>query len=541
MFRAPHMPHNQAVGGTVPGYAGHRPAAFQTHGETAWGGVPQHLADEVPGQGFSLPATTAFSEIGQPYKPHVQDRTDQFRSSVGGIKVGYGGHVPGHQNHFGSNHQGNVPRHDASPQVFIHGSPPRPPTEGEIRKAEFEPARHLAQATGTARQHHEVHGAGRVAPFGLDHDNAPYITETTRVNGAGGPRGQVMARNSLAPSSDKWPRGNGPAAQQRGRHAASPDSVMFSSGQSPGAVAAGLYQRDVHGVRSCNASQFVYSPPSSGPSHSGPSHSGVYDPKRGGLGPNPDLHGTAKIGLQHAPHPSDRGGSRLNQFLNGAGQMDDVIDAPTGGFAPPPGVTHAAAVKTRVPSHAYETQQQQHQPNNNNTPPPTAHRGYGSTPRTAEAKRNQSRMPLMAPASGASSPPANPFSSRLLGAMSPHHSQRSPSATPPVTPPLTPTSRSQGRASGTRYATDPVGQRGHAQHGTPGAMTRQPQRTPSPSPQQQQTFASASLKQAAWQAVPSMRGERSSGNEFLGRGARPASPRAWRREPPEEQAWLYEA
>ena len=111
MFHAPHVPHQSAVGGTLPGYAGHRPAAMNTHGESAWGGVPQRIDDHaVPGQGMALPRTTAFEEVGQGFKPHEHNRTEQFRSAVGGIKVGYGGHVPGEKNHFGSNHQGQLPR-----------------------------------------------------------------------------------------------------------------------------------------------------------------------------------------------------------------------------------------------------------------------------------------------------------------------------------------------------------------------------------------------------------------------------------------------
>ena len=195
MFHAPHMAHQAAVGGTVPGYAGHRPAAVNTHGESAWGGVPQRILEEsVPGQGVALPRTTACEEVGQAYKPHDLNRTENFRAAVGGIKVGYGGHVPGEKNHFGSNHQGKLPRVEyEQPQAFPQGSPPRPLSEGEVRKLEFEPAWHLAQASGTAKQHYEVaHRSGRAAPFGLDSTNAPYQTEQARPNGTGGPRGQQM-------------------------------------------------------------------------------------------------------------------------------------------------------------------------------------------------------------------------------------------------------------------------------------------------------------------------------------------------------------
>ena len=114
---------------------------------------------------------------------------------MGGIKVGYGGHVPGERNHFGSNHQGQLPRVEYSEPAQSHASLRGPLSEGEIRKMEFEPAWHLAQATGTAKQHFEVHHrSGRSAPFGLDSTNAPYVTEQSRPLGTGGPRGQLMTR-----------------------------------------------------------------------------------------------------------------------------------------------------------------------------------------------------------------------------------------------------------------------------------------------------------------------------------------------------------
>ena len=77
-----------------------------------------------PGQGTALPRTTQFEEVGVEFKPHEQSRSERFRGQVSGIKVGYGGHVPGAQNHFGSNHQGQVPLRDAA-SIVPHAAPPR--------------------------------------------------------------------------------------------------------------------------------------------------------------------------------------------------------------------------------------------------------------------------------------------------------------------------------------------------------------------------------------------------------------------------------
>ena len=394
MFHAPHVAHQAAVGGTVPGYAGHRPVsedplrprhtlspgpssvlccrqillrcllpssdpssllplrpqlAAQTHGETAWGGVPQRLDEAVPGQGVSLPRTTAFEEVGQPYKPHEHNRTEAFRAAVGGIKVGYGGHVPGERNHFGSNHQGQLPRVEYSEPAQSHASLPGPPSEGEIRKMEFEPAWHLAQATGTAKQHFEVHHrSGRSAPFGLDSINAPYVTEQSRPLGTGGPRGQLMTRAN---------GGSSRATAMAGREGASGGVLSEFHGlqrhaagaarAQPGAVAQSLYDRDVNGQRAVRVSEFVYSPPHALPL------------AVGNASGNADLTqhaGSASIGLQHSASPGSRGGSRLNQFINGAGAMDDWVDAPHAGFPAPPDVTASRAMRARQPSHAYETE-----------------------------------------------------------------------------------------------------------------------------------------------------------------------------------------
>jgi len=114
---APHNDHSyrDAVGGIVPGYAGHRPEAVNVHGESAVGNVPGTLeANRAPGQGWSVDHrdTTAFQTLGAEYKYRSMDKAEAFRETVGGVKSGYHGHVPGAQNHVGSAHVGGVPLHD---------------------------------------------------------------------------------------------------------------------------------------------------------------------------------------------------------------------------------------------------------------------------------------------------------------------------------------------------------------------------------------------------------------------------------------------
>ena len=79
-----HKPFVEAVGGVLPGYAGHLPGAINTSGESTYVGVPQTLEPGLaPGQGtlntLQHRGTTAWQEIGEPYKPAARaDLTDQF-------------------------------------------------------------------------------------------------------------------------------------------------------------------------------------------------------------------------------------------------------------------------------------------------------------------------------------------------------------------------------------------------------------------------------------------------------------------------------
>ena len=89
---ATHHDFQDAVGGVLPGYQGHRPGAVNTSGEAAFGGVPTHLEAGVPpGQGtlrtLASRPTTAWQEVGEQYKHVSADRNDAFKESVSGVKV----------------------------------------------------------------------------------------------------------------------------------------------------------------------------------------------------------------------------------------------------------------------------------------------------------------------------------------------------------------------------------------------------------------------------------------------------------------------
>ena len=199
-----HKPFVDAVGGVLPGYAGHRPGALNTNGESAFVGVPQTMEESLPpGQGtlstLADRGTTSWQEIGEQYKTSSADANDQFRGRVGGVKVGYGGHVPGAMNHYGAMHQGGVPVHDYTPATSQRATP-RTPTTSELRKHTFINAPQLAQSDGTRRQYVGVHGASNSAPFGVDETNH-YQTESSRV----GPRTQNGASPGDAHARSRTP------------------------------------------------------------------------------------------------------------------------------------------------------------------------------------------------------------------------------------------------------------------------------------------------------------------------------------------------
>uniref|UniRef100_A0A7S2BUP0 Uncharacterized protein n=1 Tax=Haptolina brevifila TaxID=156173 RepID=A0A7S2BUP0_9EUKA len=194
-----HREFTDAVGGVVPGYGGHRPGAMNTSGESAFVGVPMTMEDGPLGQGtlntLQTRNTTAWSEIGEEYKPAHADVTDRFKDSVSGVKVGYGGHIPGAKNHYGSSHEGGVPMREYVPAGSQRPATP-PPTAAELRKHTFVNAQELAQSTGTRRQYDGVRGASNSAPFGVD-ERVRYQTESSRTGG----RNQLGASPGSQPST----------------------------------------------------------------------------------------------------------------------------------------------------------------------------------------------------------------------------------------------------------------------------------------------------------------------------------------------------
>jgi len=103
----------EAVGGVMPGYAGHRPGARDVNHKMAFGGVPTFNPPSQrtpPGQGARLDnrPTTAFHEYGVGWKMPEERGNEDFRATVGGVKVGYTGFVPGARTHHGSSHVGGL-------------------------------------------------------------------------------------------------------------------------------------------------------------------------------------------------------------------------------------------------------------------------------------------------------------------------------------------------------------------------------------------------------------------------------------------------
>ena len=416
------------------------------------------------------------------------------------------------------------------------------------------------------------HRSGKTAPFGLDPTNAPYVTEQARPNGTGGPRGQQM--NGSSPPRREPALGGREGASggvlsgfdhlQRQAAAAQSQPAL------PGAIAQSLYDRDVNKVGSAapHTSSFVYSPPGTAGGGAHPHPLAV-----GNASGNADLTrhgGSAKIGLHHSAAPANRGGSRLDQFTNGAGQMDDWVDAAHRGFPAPPDEVARRAQQARQPSHAYETemfnprgsyhlsQMGIERASGASTPPPTAASGKHRSRIGGHAPDGTARPRAMSPVpfSTVSTPPrphspqptggdaadSNPFSSRLRSPLNSNRStprsaaraasgvdqirrygQGSRAATPPATPPLTPTGgggRTYGRPTGSQYVSDP-------RRGSP------------PQPQPQVQSAPPQVR-SDWRGVPAIRE-----GPWGGHGRAP-SPRAWRREGGGEGGgeggnWMYEA
>ena len=98
----------------MPGYAGHRPQARDIVAQPGCGSVPFKMEPRtLPGQGQFLNnrPTTAWASyrtdgMGEKVVLDKPSVTDQFKQSMGGVKLGYTGHVPQARSHFGTPHYG---------------------------------------------------------------------------------------------------------------------------------------------------------------------------------------------------------------------------------------------------------------------------------------------------------------------------------------------------------------------------------------------------------------------------------------------------
>ena len=81
--------YRTAVGGFLPGYAGHRPGNEKIVGNTSFGGVPfQRPVNRAPGQGFGTRLTTYHCETGRHYPKNMISNDEVFSSvkQVAGVK-----------------------------------------------------------------------------------------------------------------------------------------------------------------------------------------------------------------------------------------------------------------------------------------------------------------------------------------------------------------------------------------------------------------------------------------------------------------------
>ena len=109
----------------MPGYAGHRPQSKTVVAKAAIGGVAFRTdVDALPGQGTNLhnrPTTTFQSFLkngaGERVVHEKPSRTDEFKRAIGGVKLGYTGHVPQARSHFETPDHGGCDGPDKGGQV----------------------------------------------------------------------------------------------------------------------------------------------------------------------------------------------------------------------------------------------------------------------------------------------------------------------------------------------------------------------------------------------------------------------------------------
>lgn len=109
-------------------------------------------------------------EVSHPSFERATPEEAAFRNAIGGLKVGYKGHIPGGKYHFGSSVTGGLPRHESlARNETLHAAMPPPPSrsDAEIRRSSHAKPHLLAQQDATIRQS-RLHGINRYAPFGVD-------------------------------------------------------------------------------------------------------------------------------------------------------------------------------------------------------------------------------------------------------------------------------------------------------------------------------------------------------------------------------------
>jgi len=134
--------------------------------------------------------------VGGAIADHMLPTSDAFRAAVGGVKVGYAGHIPNAQTHFGASHFGRVEAED--PGGPARSAPPRRCEFSIPRDASIEQGKSLplpsrpysASTTGAAGGHGLAHNAlaRRVVCHPSPHYGPPSRRQSEIAIGYGGHR-----------------------------------------------------------------------------------------------------------------------------------------------------------------------------------------------------------------------------------------------------------------------------------------------------------------------------------------------------------------
>jgi hypothetical protein len=130
-----------------------------------------------PPRGMTTPSRVrSFSQVDThcAQSPSFERSTpvhEAYKHEVGGIVVGYTGHIKRGHEHVGSSVAGGVRDHPAecSPLPYYAPGPPRSPEQKRL--SAFARAERVAQNDATVRQYASCSGTNRFAPFGVDPDD----------------------------------------------------------------------------------------------------------------------------------------------------------------------------------------------------------------------------------------------------------------------------------------------------------------------------------------------------------------------------------